>query len=111
KPAAALSPPAVPAPVKPQAPKPRRHVEPARTEEPPPAPGELICGACGAGNAPHRKFCRRCGATLEDAPVQGKAGWWQRRRQRRAARRAGPAAGTRPKTRRRRFPVKTVVVL
>ncbi|MPV48630.1 zinc ribbon domain-containing protein [Pseudactinotalea sp. HY160] len=103
--------PAVPAPVRPQAPKPRRHVEPAPAEEPPPAPGDLICGACGAGNAPHRKFCRRCGASLIDAPVQGRLSRRERRRLRRSRRRAGPTAGTRPTTRRRRFPVKTVVVL
>ena len=102
----------VPAPVKPAAAKPRRYVPPTAGEEPPPAPGDLICGACGAGNAPHRNFCRRCGASLADAPTQGRDGWWRRWRARRKARKEGPKAGTRPKRRRRRrFPTKTVVLL
>ena len=41
-------------------------------------PGELICGNCGAGNAPTRGFCRRCGATLADAPVAPPPPWWRR---------------------------------
>jgi ribosomal protein L40E len=28
---------------------------------------DLYCGECGAGNAAGRFFCRRCGASLEDA--------------------------------------------
>lgn len=107
-----VKPAAMPAPVKPAAARPRRYVPPTARDEPPPAPGDLICGACGAGNAPHRNFCRRCGASLADAPTQGRDGWWRRWRSRRKARKEGPKAGTRPKRRRRRrFPVKTVVLL
>lgn len=105
--------PVIPAAVKPAAAQQRRYVEPVNKEESPPAPGDLICGACGAGNAPHRNFCRRCGASLADAPVQGRDGWWRRWRARRRARKDGPRAGSRPKTRKRRrhFPTKTVVLL
>ncbi len=107
-----MKPAVVPAAVKPAAAKPRRYVPPSSKDDAPPAPGDLICGACGAGNAPHRNFCRRCGASLADAPTQGRSGWWRRWRSRRKARKAGPKAGTRPKRRRRRrFPTKTVVVL
>jgi ribosomal protein L40E len=57
--------------------------QPARIVPPPPGrrprfnPGDLICGNCGVGNAPERKFCRQCGASLADAPVV-KTPWWRR---------------------------------
>lgn len=35
-----------------------------RAQEAPPAPGEIICPRCGAGNAPERHFCRRCAQEL-----------------------------------------------
>jgi len=38
-------------------------------EEPPIKPGDLICGVCGAGNSPDRRFCRRCGNSLAAATV------------------------------------------
>lgn len=40
-----------------------------RTMEPPTRrrPGDLICGQCGEGNDPTRHFCRRCGASLDEA--------------------------------------------
>ncbi|HEY7023466.1 MAG TPA: hypothetical protein VH371_00750 [Candidatus Limnocylindrales bacterium] len=38
-------------------------------EEEPIKPGDLICGVCGAGNAPDRRFCRRCGNSLAAATV------------------------------------------
>lgn len=44
-------------------------------------PGDLICGSCGEGNAPLRKFCSRCGASLNEAEVR-KAPWWARFRRR-----------------------------
>lgn len=53
-------------------------------------PGELICGQCGEGNDPARKFCRRCGASLVDAVVV-QVPWWKRILPRRKA-----AAGDRP---------------
>ena len=74
------------------APKPRRRELPP--DERAPAPGEAICGSCGAGNAPTRKFCRRCGTDLADAPVVGAPPWWRRIFARGG--RAAPAAGTRP---------------
>lgn len=58
-------------------------------------PGDLICGQCGEGNTPNRKFCRRCGSSLEAAivvPVP-KVPWWKRIFQRK---KATLAAGERP---------------
>jgi hypothetical protein len=80
------------------APKPRRRELPP--EERAAAPGEVICGSCGAGNAPSRKFCRRCGHVLADAPVVGAPPWWRRMFVRSG--RAAPVAGTRPEYRTRR---------
>jgi hypothetical protein len=40
-------------------------------------PGDLICPDCGEGNPTTRKFCSRCGASLETAQVVKKK-WWQR---------------------------------
>lgn len=40
-------------------------------------PGDLICGQCGEGNPPSRKFCSRCGHSLLEAePV--KTPWWRK---------------------------------
>jgi hypothetical protein len=40
-------------------------------------PGDLICGQCGQGNPPTRKFCNRCGEELANAEaVQAK--WYSR---------------------------------
>jgi hypothetical protein len=55
----------------------RQYIDEA-ADEPPPEPGDLICGECGTGNVPTRKFCRRCGNSLADAPVAGKKSWWRR---------------------------------
>ncbi len=77
-------------------------------DAPPPEAGDLVCGACGAGNVATRHFCRRCGASLADARVQGRRSWWSRLW--RPDPRPAPTAGTRPR-RRRRFPTKTVVAL
>jgi hypothetical protein len=52
-----------------------------------------VCGDCGEGNQPTRKFCGRCGHSLADALVV-RVPWW-----RRVFRRRGPkvlAAGKRP---------------
>ncbi len=46
--------------------------------------GDLICGACGEGNLPTRKFCGRCGESLHSAEVV-RVPWW-----RRLLRRRGP---------------------
>lgn len=40
-------------------------------------PGDLICGECGEGNPPIRKFCSRCGTSLAQAEVV-RAKWWKR---------------------------------
>lgn len=40
-------------------------------------PGDLVCGQCGEGNAPTRKFCSRCGEELTTAAVV-RSPWWRR---------------------------------
>lgn len=40
-------------------------------------PGDLICGQCGEGNPPVRKFCSRCGSALLQAELV-KTPWWRR---------------------------------
>jgi hypothetical protein len=40
-------------------------------------PGDLICGQCGEGNPPVRKFCSRCGNSLV-AAEHVKPSWWHR---------------------------------
>jgi len=56
-------------------------------------PGDLICGQCGEGNSSARKFCSRCGTSLETAEI-AKSKWWQRLIPHR--RRKELAAGERP---------------
>jgi hypothetical protein len=83
-----------PAAVKPAAQQKRRVAQPAKPpDEPEYNPGDLICGNCGAGNDPTRRFCRRCGQTLVDAIVAQKPPWYRRifRRRQRALK-----AGERP---------------
>ncbi|MEC3981863.1 discoidin domain-containing protein [Amycolatopsis sp. H20-H5] len=58
-------------------------------------PGDLVCGECGEGNRPPRKFCHRCGTSLLQAE-QVRASWWRRVFRRRTK---VKKAGTRPKTR------------
>ncbi|MEU1885530.1 hypothetical protein ABZ491_08615 [Micromonospora rifamycinica] len=58
-------------------------------------PGDLICGECGEGNAPTRRFCSRCGDSLRSAEVVRRR-WWQRLLPRRGPR--VTAAGARPGT-------------
>lgn len=67
---------------------------PLEEDEEPLTPGDLICGQCGAGNAPTRKFCRRCGAPLEEAAVVAPLPWYRRIFSRKP--REPKAAGTRP---------------
>jgi hypothetical protein len=50
---------------------------PEATGTRPPAPGDLICGNCGQGNTPTRKFCSRCGSSLAEA-VAVALPWWRR---------------------------------
>lgn len=40
-------------------------------------PGDLVCGQCGQGNPPTRKFCNRCGEELSTAEVV-QAKWYSR---------------------------------
>jgi hypothetical protein len=80
-PAPPEQPPSVqPAAVRPAAAAPRPAQRPAQAAEtPPPRPGDLICGDCGIGNDPVRKFCRRCGTSLAKAVVHvEKVPWWRR---------------------------------
>ena len=62
-------------------------------------PGDLVCGQCGEGNDPNRKFCRRCGASLQRATVFILP--WYQRWWRRLTTRKTRAAGDRPASRRR----------
>jgi len=54
-------------------------------------PGDLICGDCGEGNVPTRRFCRKCGHSLAEAQVAARPPWWRRllTRRRKAPARAG----------------------
>jgi hypothetical protein len=53
--------------------------------------GDLICGDCGEGNPPSRRFCSRCGASLMTAE-KVHIPWWRRIfRRRRAAKRVSAA--------------------
>lgn len=72
-------------------------------------PGDLVCGRCGAGNSPERNFCRRCGASLAEAVVAPRPPWW--RRVFSSPPKRAPVAGTRPKRKTRRFPVRLVSFL
>lgn len=40
-------------------------------------PGDRVCGECGEGNQPTRKFCSRCGESLTTAAV-ARPPWWRR---------------------------------
>lgn len=62
-------------------------------------PGDRICGQCGTGNDPQRKFCNRCGASLKEAEVFTLT-FWQRVK-RKLPHRKVRAAGDRPTMRRR----------
>lgn len=41
-------------------------------------PGDLVCGQCGTGNDPGRKFCRKCGNSLAEAAPAAKLPWYKR---------------------------------
>jgi hypothetical protein len=56
-------------------------------------PGDQVCGECGEGNSPNRRFCSRCGHSLAEAEVV-RAKWWRKLLPRR--RKRVVAAGTRP---------------
>ncbi|MFI8106571.1 discoidin domain-containing protein [Streptomyces sp. NPDC086023] len=71
-------------------------------DEPPPQAGDLICGECGVGNIPTRKYCRGCGRSLIDARVVPEPPWWKRLFTRRPKQK--PNAGDRPGRRQWRRP-------
>jgi hypothetical protein len=73
-------------------------------------PGDLVCPECGEGNPTTRKFCSRCGTSLETAQVV-KAKWWQKLLPRRGPKKR--KAGDRPSARKTRksFPSKVIGVL
>lgn len=91
--------------------RPRPAAPPRKPTAPPEPlnPGDLVCGSCGAGNNPSRKFCRRCGKDLADATV-AKVPWWRRLFRRRPK---VKEAGSRPKVHadRRRLRAKPFAVL
>lgn len=100
------------------APKRPAAAAPAPADDPAARPGDLVCGQCGAGNDPSRKFCRRCGASLEAAVVVPALPWYKRifRRAPKAARQAGSRptkihADTRRKVNRTRRIVTRILVL
>jgi hypothetical protein len=72
-------------------------------------PGDLICPECGEGNPTTRKFCSRCGTSLEAAQIV-KRKWWQKLLPHRGPKRR--AAGDRPSARKTRksFPSKVLGV-
>jgi hypothetical protein len=106
----ATAPPAGPGAVTPAAVQPQA-VKPAATKSRPAAkkaastrtinPGDKICGQCGEGNDPARKFCRRCGASIVEAAVFKLP--WYKAFWRRLTTRKHKQAGARPKMRRRAF--------
>jgi hypothetical protein len=97
-----------PAAQQPAAPAPKARRRPVAPPEPF-DPGDLICGTCGVGNKPTRKFCRRCGANLADAEV-ARVPWWRRLFRKRKPREK--EAGSRPKVAAvRRTPTKLVALL
>ncbi len=59
-------------------------------------PGDLICGNCGTGNPPTRKFCRKCGTTLAEAIV-AKVGFFARLKRKFSRKKKSHEAGYRPK--------------
>ncbi|MBW3649206.1 MAG: hypothetical protein KY458_01425 [Actinobacteria bacterium] len=55
--------------------------------------GDLVCGQCGEGNDPTRKFCRKCGNSLAQAVPAKKVPWWKKLFSRKS--RVSKEAGTR----------------
>lgn len=88
------------APQQPRAQKPGAPAPKAKRPRPPADDpiqhGDLVCGQCGIGNKPTRKFCRRCGNNLAEAEV-ARLGWWARWRAKRRLRKV-KVAGARPRT-------------
>jgi ribosomal protein L40E len=88
----------------------RPRTVPVPDERRPPAPGEVACRHCGAGNAPTRKFCRSCAGQLAPDVAPARRSWWRRLWQRLTVRRSREA-GTRRRVRApRRWPRRLVVI-
>ena len=88
-------------------PRPTKKTAPTRILQ----PGDLICGDCGEGNPPNRRFCSRCGASLLTAE-KAHIPWWKRifrRRPKQAQSAAEALAGTARK--RKRSPLAKVLPL
>ena len=85
--------------MRPQAPVRRRPTAPTAVSPPTRQlqPDDLICGACGEGNPPIRRFCSRCGASLQTATVVPTP-WWRKILRFLQQRRVHPV-GTRPRRR------------
>jgi hypothetical protein len=77
--------------------RPRTTTRP-QPEEPLVKAGDRICPVCGVGNDPARRFCRRCGASLEQAvvAVPVRVPWYRRLFRRGSAERY--RAGERPRS-------------
>jgi len=88
-----------PEPLPPQPVRLRRQKVPVAPAPPtlPPQPDDLICGDCGEGNPPTRRFCSRCGASLHTAAVVPTP-WWRKLLRLLSPRRVRPA-GSRPRRR------------
>jgi len=84
--------------VKPGPERPRPAPRPAQESTPAPNPGDLVCGNCGIGNEPARKFCRRCGQSLATAVVAPAHRPWYRRLLGGGRPKPKVAAGQRPKS-------------
>jgi hypothetical protein len=79
--------------------RPRAAPRPGQEATPAPNPGDLVCGNCGIGNDPARKFCRRCGQSLATATVAAPPRVpWYRRIFGGGRPKAKVAAGERPKS-------------
>ncbi|WP_435768413.1 NADase-type glycan-binding domain-containing protein [Nocardioides sp. SYSU DS0651] len=99
-----------PGPQKPGAPAPKAR-RPRPPADDPIRHGDLVCGQCGIGNKPSRKFCRRCGTTLAEAEV-ARVGWWRRWRNKRRVKEAGSRPrGAHPRRFRPRVPAALLVLL
>jgi ribosomal protein L40E len=87
-----------PSALQPRKPAPTKPRPPAKAPTPPKIinPGDLVCGECGEGNDPTRRFCRKCGNSLREAVIATEEAlpWWKRIfRRRRTVLRAGQRLG------------------
>jgi hypothetical protein len=78
--------------------RPATRAKPAQNREV--NPGDLVCAGCGEGNDPSRRFCRRCGASLQSAAVFVATLPWYRRLWLKLFPPKTLVAGERPRTRR-----------